>query len=64
MDPLPRLVAHGGIYGAFAEAVVAFLVGALFVWVWLRERRRSAAGGEAVMRDPDEDDQRETTKPP
>jgi hypothetical protein len=39
------MIAHGGVYGAIAEALVAFAVGGLFVWVWLRERRRSRAEG-------------------
>jgi hypothetical protein len=41
-------VAHGGVYGAIIEAGGALSVLGLFVWVWLRERRR---GAEAPMRD-------------
>jgi hypothetical protein len=39
------MIAHGGVYGAIAEALVALVVGGLFVWVWLRERRRSRVEG-------------------
>jgi hypothetical protein len=39
------MIAHGGVYGAIAEAVLALAVGGLFLWVWLRERRRSRAEG-------------------
>lgn len=57
MAPLPGLVAHGGIYGAIAEATLVAAIGGGFVWVWLRERRRSREGDRAVaeMRDPDAD---------
>jgi hypothetical protein len=36
------IVAHGGVPGAIAEGAIAVAVVALFVAVWLRERR----GGE------------------
>ena len=36
------VVAHGGVPGAIAEGTIAVAVVALFVAVWLRERR----GGE------------------
>ena len=36
------LLAHGGVPGAIAEGTIAVAVIALFVAVWLRERR----GGE------------------
>lgn len=39
------MIAHGGVYGAIAEAALAFGVGALFVVVWLRERRRARREG-------------------
>jgi hypothetical protein len=47
MAALPWL-AHGGVYGAIVEVSGAVAVVALFLWVWLRERRR---GAEAPMRD-------------
>jgi hypothetical protein len=34
------LVAHGGVPGAIAEGTIAVAVVALFVAIWLRERRR------------------------
>jgi hypothetical protein len=40
------LVAHGGIYGAFAEAALALGLAAFFVWIWLRERRKARARGD------------------
>jgi hypothetical protein len=33
------LVAHGGVGGAIVEALLALTILALFVAVWLRERR-------------------------
>jgi hypothetical protein len=33
-------VAHGGVYGAVAEAAIALAIAGLFLYVWLRERRR------------------------
>jgi hypothetical protein len=33
------LVAHGGVPGAIAEGTIAVAVVALFVAIWLRERR-------------------------
>jgi hypothetical protein len=33
-------LAHGGIYGAIAEAALALAVCGFLGWVWLRERRR------------------------
>jgi hypothetical protein len=33
-------LAHGGVYGAVAEATIALAIAGLFVYVWLRERRR------------------------
>jgi hypothetical protein len=40
------LVAHGGIAGAMAEALVAIAVAAVLVAVWIRERR---SGDEAEV---------------
>jgi hypothetical protein len=34
------LVAHGGLGGALVEAVLVLGVAAVFLAVWLRERRR------------------------
>jgi hypothetical protein len=33
-------LAHGGVYGAVAEAAIAVAIAGLFLFVWLRERRR------------------------
>ena len=41
------MLAHGGVYGAIAEAGLALGLAGLFVWIWLRERRRSRAEGGA-----------------
>ena len=35
----PRLVAHGGVGGAIVESLLALTIAALFLAVWLRERR-------------------------
>jgi hypothetical protein len=47
------MIAHGGVYGAIAEAFLALAVAGLFLWVWLHERRRSRAErrGPAEMND-------------
>ena len=37
------LVAHGGLGGVIVEALLAVAVAALFVAVWLRERRAARA---------------------
>jgi hypothetical protein len=45
-------LAHFGVYGALVEAAVALAVVSLFVWVWLRERRKARSAGEpAEMND-------------
>jgi hypothetical protein len=44
-------VAHGGTYGAVAEALIAIGVAAFFVAVWLRERRRSSDRAPAELTD-------------
>jgi hypothetical protein len=36
---LSGLIAHGGVGGAIVEALLALSVAAVFVAVWLRERR-------------------------
>ena len=38
---LPGLIAHGGVAGAIAEALLAISVAAVLVAVWIRERRVS-----------------------
>lgn len=51
------LIAHGGTAGAIVEALVGLAVVAVFLAVWLRERRlgrSGAARGEAWLRDDDE----------
>ena len=43
MAPLPQLsfglLAHGGVGGAIVEALLVVGVAAVFVAIWLRERR-------------------------
>jgi hypothetical protein len=39
VDSLLGLIAHGGVGGAIVEAVLVLGVAAVFVAVWLRERR-------------------------
>ena len=51
MDSLPGLVAHGGLYGAIGETMLAVGVLAFFVAVWLRERRRTSDRAPAELRD-------------
>jgi len=36
---LPRLIAHGGVGGAVVEALIAVSIAAVFLVVYLRERR-------------------------
>ena len=51
MDPLSGLIAHGGVYGAIGEALIAVGVAAFFLAVWLRERRRGGGPAPAELRD-------------
>jgi hypothetical protein len=45
-------VAHGGVYGAVGETLIAVAIAAFFVAVWLRERRRTSSGrAPAELRD-------------
>jgi hypothetical protein len=37
--PVPGLVAHGGVGGAIVEALLAVSVAAIFLAIYLRERR-------------------------
>ena len=43
MAPFPQLslglLAHGGVGGAIVEALLVLTVAAVFVAIWLRERR-------------------------
>ena len=43
MAALAGLIAHGGVGGAIVESLLAVSVAAVFVAVWLRERRASRA---------------------
>jgi hypothetical protein len=36
---LPWLIAHGGVGGAIVEALLVLSIGAIFLAIWLRERR-------------------------
>jgi hypothetical protein len=45
-------LAHGGVYGAVAEAAIALAIAGLFLFVWLRERRRGDRPA-AELRDDD-----------
>jgi hypothetical protein len=49
------LIAHGGVAGAIAESVLTIAVIALFVVVWMRERRSSKRRGAARLRDDGDD---------
>jgi hypothetical protein len=52
MAALSGLILHGGIGGAIAEGLLGLAVAAIFVAVWLRERReRSNEPQEALLRD-------------
>ncbi|HWQ24331.1 MAG TPA: hypothetical protein VNK94_09530 [Gaiellaceae bacterium] len=57
MAPVAGVVAHGGAAGALVEAAIGLAVLALFVAVWLRERRSREPGGErsARLRDDEQD---------
>ena len=50
MDPLPRIVGHGGLYGALGELGVVLVVGLPLTWVWWRERRRRLRAGNPPAR--------------
>jgi hypothetical protein len=47
MSPL----AHGGVYGAIGETVIAVAIAAFFVAIWLRERRRTSGRAPAELHD-------------
>lgn len=51
MAPLDGLVAHGGIYGAIAELLGVLAILGLFVWVYVRERRREGGDEPAELTD-------------
>jgi hypothetical protein len=48
--PLPQLtsglVAHGGVGGAAVEVLIVLTVAAVFVAIWLRERRSRSQDDE------------------
>ena len=44
MAALAGLVAHGGVGGAIVEALLVVGIAAVFIAVWLRERRANRAG--------------------
>jgi len=49
------VIAHGGLVGGIVESLVVLAVVAVFVAVWLRERRaRPASRSPARLRDDDE----------
>jgi hypothetical protein len=48
---LAGLIGHGGVAGAIAESFIALSVAAVFVAVWLRERRAGRSEGPAPLRD-------------
>ena len=50
MAALAGLVAHGGVGGAIVEALLVAGIAAVFVAVWLRERRASRAHDEDQIR--------------
>jgi hypothetical protein len=37
---LARLIAHGGVGGAIVESLLVLGIAAIFVAVWLRERKK------------------------
>lgn len=49
------MVAHGGTAGLIAESLIAVAVAAVFVAIWLRERRhgeeRDLGDGSSPLRD-------------
>jgi hypothetical protein len=49
--PLPQLtfgqLAHGGVGGAIVEALLVLTVAAVFVAIWLRERRSRSRDEES-----------------
>lgn len=46
MAPLQGLVAHGGVGGAITEALLVVSIAAIFIAVWLRERRAGRSDGD------------------
>ena len=40
MAPVAGLIAHGGVGGAIVESLLVLGIAAIFVAVWLRERKR------------------------
>lgn len=57
MGPLAGLapLLHGGVAGAIAESLIVLAIGAVFLAVWIRERRAGrASDGPARLRDGNE----------
>jgi hypothetical protein len=52
MAAVAGLIAHGGLWGAIAEGLIAVAVVGLLVAVWLRERR--VGEEETVLSEDDE----------
>ena len=46
MAPVQGLVAHGGVGGAIVESLLVLTILAVFVAVWLRERRANRSRGD------------------
>ena len=46
MAPLAGLVAHGGVGGAIVEALLAVGIAAIFLAIYVRERRSREPGSE------------------
>ena len=44
-------VAHGGVYGAVGETLIALGIAGFFFAIWLRERRRTSDRTPAELRD-------------
>jgi hypothetical protein len=40
MAPVAGLIAHGGVGGAIVESLLVLGIAAIFVAVWLRERKK------------------------
>jgi hypothetical protein len=47
-------VAHGGLYGAVGETLIALAIAVFFLAIWLRERRRSSDRPPAEMNEDEE----------
>lgn len=45
------MIGHGGLYGAVGETLIAVAIGAFFLAIWLRERRRTSGRARAELRE-------------